>query len=114
MDDIALLVFVCVTANHLGLVEGAERVLGFPLHVINCCKCLTFWATLVFCKVCHSGWLDALAISFLASYSAIWLELLEGYIDTIYNKVYEIIYKGAEGNEASADTDEGDTDSPVP
>ena len=110
--DIAFIVFICVTANHLGLVKGIEKVVGFPLFIINCCKCFTFWSTLIYSK-CHCGWIDALAISFLASYSAIWLELLEGYVDIIYDKVYEKIYSRADDNETAADTDKGDTDSTV-
>lgn len=33
-----------------------------------------------------------LVISSIASYAAIWLELFEGYIDTLYKKLYDKIY----------------------
>jgi hypothetical protein len=48
-----------------------------------------------------------LAISFLTSYIAIWLELLEGFIDTLYLKLYEQIYPNPTDDTTSADPDEG-------
>lgn len=90
--DIACIVFVCVTANHLGLVKAVEKVVGFPLFIVNCCKCFSFWFVLAYCKTVKCGWIDSLAISFLASYCAIWFELLEGCFDTFYMKLYEKIY----------------------
>ena len=92
--DIASIIFVCVTMN-----------------IINCPKCCTFWTTVLlylwdvksFC-----GMLSLLAISFLASYSAIWLELLEAYIDTLYMKLYEKICR-TKDNTPAADANSGDT-----
>ena len=91
--DIASIIFVCVTANHLGLVSAIEEQLEKELVIFNCPKCFTFWSVLAFQFVtnCH-GLMKMLAVSFLASYLAIWLELLEGYIDTLYNKLYDTIY----------------------
>lgn len=94
--DIACIVFVCVTMNHLGLIGEIEHIYGHRLKVVNCPKCATFWATLLYCLWGISSFYGdiilVLAISFLASYIAIWLELLEGIIDTLYNKVYEKIF----------------------
>lgn len=107
--DIASIVFVCVTANHLGLIKAVEEVTGRDLPVINCPKCSSFWATLAYgCyNIATYGTLaTVLAISFLASYSAIWAELLEGFIDTLYLKVYGKIY-GTEDDATAADGDEG-------
>lgn len=42
-----------------------------------------------------------LAISFLASYSTLWLELLEGYVDTLYMKLYGKIFKPSDNTTAS-------------
>ena len=87
--DIASIVFVCVTMNHLGLIGKLEELVG-RLPVIDCPKCSAFWATLAY-TVWYVGFSDlplVLAISFLASYSALWLELLEAYIDTLYLKLY--------------------------
>ena len=112
--DIASIVFVCVTANHLGLISAVERVVGFPLFVINCCKCLSFWIVLFYCRMMGSGWIDGLAISFLASYSAIWLELIEGFIDALYTKIYENIYTKTKDNSSAAAGTIGDTDNTMP
>jgi hypothetical protein len=92
--DIASIIFACVTANHLGLIAAIERIIKRPLPIINCPKCFTFWSVLA-CEVCHVGFPDMylpLAISFLSSYLALWLELLEAYIDTLYTKLYDKIY----------------------
>ena len=104
--DIACIVFVCVTVNHLGLIAAIKAVTKRNrLWVLDCPKCLTFWATLAYQTAtvsCGSpqGLIAALptllAISLLASYAAIWLELIEGIIDLIYIKVYGKIYPTAD------------------
>ena len=90
--DIAAIVFACVTAIHLGLVKAIEDVAHRELRIVNCPKCFTFWSILTYTIITTRNAITSLAISFLASYIALWLELFEGYIDTIYNKVYEKIY----------------------
>lgn len=90
--DIACIVFVCVTANHLGLINAIEDVVGTELPVINCVKCSTYWFTLCYTLFATHDIILSFAISFLASYSAIWLELFEGIVDTYYNKLYDEIY----------------------
>ena len=97
--DIASIVFVCVTMNHLGLISTIEGIIKHSLPVVNCPKCASFWSVFVYGMAevdsslftLHSS-LRLLAISFLASYSALWLELLEGFIDTLYTKLYDTIY----------------------
>lgn len=114
--DIACIVFVCVTANHLGLVATAIGVFfkkRRTLPIISCPRCLTFWTTLAYgiaTVPCASpqgliaavpvasptGLIAAmprlLAISFLCAYLAIWLELAEGIIDKLYDHIYGKIY----------------------
>ena len=90
--DIAAIVFICVTANHLGLVKAFEDTLHRELKIVNCPKCLTWWSSLVYSVVTSCEPIPSLAISFLASYSAIWLELFEGYLDKIYIRLYDKIY----------------------
>ncbi|MBR1500071.1 MAG: hypothetical protein IJ615_10680 [Bacteroidaceae bacterium] len=98
--DIAAIVFACTAINHLGLVTAVEQLVRHHLPVVNCPKCLTFWSTLVLglsgdgiMSANPSGVVQWLAISFLASYSAIWLELIMYSIDTIYNRIYDKISK---------------------
>ena len=93
--DIAAIMFVCTTVNHLGLISAIERVIKHSLPVINCPKCITFWSVLAY-EVWYVGFPDihiAFAISLLCSYLAIWLELIMYAIDTLYNKIYGILEK---------------------
>lgn len=110
-SDIAWIVVACTSANHLGLIAAVERVLHRRLPVVNCPKCFTFWSTLAYLLACFLVGDDAplrgsglitvllsvvprmLAVSFLAAYSALWLELIMYFIDTIYNSIYDQINK---------------------
>jgi len=93
---IVSVVFICVTANHLGLVKAIEDTINRELRIVNCPKCLTFWSALAYSIMTSRDIIASLAISFLASYAAIWLELTEGIIDTFYNKIYGKIYSTAD------------------
>ena len=110
--DIAGIVFVCVTMNHLGLIKAVEEVVEQELPIINCPKCSTMWFTLAYTLFTLHEVITSLAISFLASYTAIWLELFEGCIDNLYLKIYEKIYNTTDDT-ASADTDNGNSASTV-
>ena len=114
--DIASIVFICVTANHLGLISAVEKVIGIRLPIINCPKCLTFWMTFCFCCYNISTYgtiLLVLAVSFLSSYAAIWLELFEGFIDTLYLKLYGKIATTNSHDTVASDSDCGDSASTV-
>lgn len=112
--DIACIVFVCVTANHLGLVGTAIGVFfkkRRTLPIISCPRCLTFWTTLAYgiatVPVASPQGLIAalprlLAISFLCAYLAIWLELAEGLIDKLYDHIYGKIYPATDTTDADA------------
>ena len=113
--DIACIVFVCVTANHLGLIGAAISVCfkkRRTLPIISCPKCLTWWTTMAYGAIltatyrygCHpSDVIYWLAISFLASYLALWLELAEGVIDKLYDYVYGKIYPTADSTDPDAE-----------
>lgn len=101
--DIASIVFVCVTANHLGLVKAIEDVIGTELPIVNCVKCFTWWVTFAYTAFAMHALILPLAISFLASYSALWLELLEAFIDTLYLKLYDKITTTHSDNAIAAD-----------
>ena len=111
--DIASIVFVCVTANHLGLVKAIEESTERDLAVVNCPKCSSFWSTLAYTIFVTHEPISSLAISFLASYIAIWLELLEGYIDILYLRLYDKIYPTSD-NTVAASPDKGNTPGSVP
>lgn len=118
--DVASIVFVCTSANHLGLVEAVEQVIGRTIPVVNCCKCFTFWSVLAYCSVgCNSfaallhgiPWM--LATSFLCAYLAVWLELAMGFIDRLYNCAYDKIYSPAADEPATSDTNGSNTEDGV-
>ena len=90
--DIASIVFVCVTMNHLGLVKAIEDVSKTEIPILNCPKCSSFWLVLTYTVLTSHDIIASLAVSFLSGYAAIWLELIEGIIDALYNKVYDEIY----------------------
>lgn len=112
--DIASIIFVCVTMNHLGLIKAVEDLVGrFP--IINCPKCVTMWSVLAY-GLWSVGFSDlpfVLAISFLSSYCALWLELIEGYIDTLYLKMYDKIFR-TQDNALASDPDEDYSASTLP
>ena len=91
-NDIACIVFVTVTMNHLGLISAIEEFFGTELPIVNCVKCSTWWMVLFYMLLSSQGMILSLAVSFFCSYSAIWLELFEGYLDTLYRKCYDKIY----------------------
>lgn len=107
--DTACILFVCVTANHLGLIPAIEDTLGIKLPIVNCCKCFTFWSILILWLVYSQPITVSVAVSFVSAYIAIWIELAEGYIDYIYNKIYEKIYDNAEDNTLTTTTGATDT-----
>ena len=110
--DIAGIVFVCVTMNHLGLIGKLEEIMG-ELPILDCPKCCSCWCVCAYTLFVSHEVITSLAISFLASYMALWLELFEGYIDTLYMKLYGKIYNTSDDT-ASADTNDGNSESAVP
>lgn len=90
-------------ANHLGLVEAIEDVVKCRIPILNCSKCCSFWCVLCYMMLVGQSVITSVAVSFLCAYAAIWLELVYGYIDTLYNRWYEKIY--TENAEADADTE---------
>ena len=110
-----MLTFSCVAANHLGLIPAMEKVIRHSIPIANCPRCLTFW--MVLATTFLSGWnmIASLAISFLCSYIAIWLELLMGFIDLKFNKIYATLYPTANDTDPSPTTNyEADTDGTLP
>ena len=110
--DIACIVFTCVTMNHLGLISAIENAIHRTLWIVNCPKCSTFWFVLAYCSVCCNRVAtipSMCAVSFLCSYLAVWLELFESFIDTLFMKLYEKIV--TTGNDGSAPADPECSDS---
>lgn len=108
--DICLLTLSCVLANHMGLISAVEEVIKRKLYIIDCVKCSTFWSVLILCLFIGFDVITSVAISFLFSYLAIWLELFFGFIDRCYEKLYNAIYKdSATSNKAYSDNSDAES-----
>lgn len=112
--DIAMIVFAVTAANHMGLIAAAEKIAGFKFPIVNCCKCGSFWISLIFGLIDFRsiGLIPIVAISFFAAWSAVWVELLMGYIDILYAKTYDRIYNSPTIAKTNSDTEnnaEGDS-----
>lgn len=83
----------CVCANHLGLVDAVERVIGCKLPIVNCSKCFSWWSCLAYCIITTHNIIPSFAISFLASISALWFDVFLGVCDNLYYYAYERVYK---------------------
>ena len=105
-----MITFSATAINHLGLVTAVEEVISRPLPVINCPKCLSFWATLIYgCSVCcdsiaalPSALPHLFALSMLCAWLAIWLDLAMGIIDQLYLYIYGKIYPTANSTDPDA------------
>lgn len=119
--SVAMIVFICTSMNHLGLIEAIENIIGFKIPIVDCCKCSSFWSTIVYllCEHWSIGLIAIIAIAFLACIAAVWLELAMGYIDTLYGRCYERIWNTpavskTDGDKGDTKTDnEGDTETKV-
>lgn len=95
--DVAMIMFSCVMAIHMGLVDSAIRAYNaksYDVPVITCPKCLTFWCVLIYMCICGCGFVHSIATSFVASYAAIWFDLFLGRLDNLYEKIATKIRKG--------------------
>ena len=101
--DIVMLVLSATLANHLGLVEAVEGVIRHKIPILNCSKCASFWVVLLCSLLSCQPLIASVAVSFVSAYAAVWLVLLYGYIDTLYNRWYENIYTEETGDDAGAE-----------
>lgn len=90
--DVAMIVLSAVLANHLGLIEAVEKVIRHEIPIVNCCKCLSFWAVFGYMLLAGNTVIASIATSFLCAWLATWIELLMGVIDYYYTKIYENFY----------------------
>ena len=105
-----MITFSVVAANHLGLVAAIERTLKHRLPIVNCPKCLSFWAVLAYGVLTLPNdklsivncQLSIITVALLSAWAAVWLELSMGFIDQLYLKIYEQIYPTADSTDADA------------
>jgi hypothetical protein len=95
-SDVAMILFSCVAANHLGLIQAVEKVLDRELPIMNCSRCFSFWCVLSYMAVATNEIIVPVATSFLCAALAPWLELLMGLTDKFFNYAYDKIYTTGE------------------
>jgi len=104
--DVLLITFSVVAANHLGLVAAVEGVIRHKLPIVNCPKCAAFWSVLAY--GCYGIAIDrtsiflTIAVAFLSAWSAVWIDLIMGIIDTVYIKVYDTLFTTADTTDTDA------------
>ena len=91
-NDVAMILFSCVSANHLGLIHAIENVIRRNIPVINCSRCCSFWFVLTYMIYVTQDIILSFATSFICAIIAPWTELLMGLLDVIFNKTYDKIY----------------------
>lgn len=101
--DAALITVSCVLFIQMGLSEAIQKVLHIRIQIISCPKCLTMWTNLTFLILSKNRILDAVAVSFLFAYIALWLALLYDSIAVLYNMCYEKITPTQDTPSAEAD-----------
>ena len=94
--DVAMILFSCVAANHLELIQAVEKVLDRELPIVNCSRCFSFWCVLSYMIVATNEIIVPVATSFFCAALAPWLELLMGFTDILYNKLYDTIFSATE------------------
>lgn len=108
------LMFIVVSANHLGLISKIEEKIGLRLPVINCVKCGTYWLVLIYLIVSTRDVIGAVALSFFFAYLAIWTELAMCVVDYLYMRIYEKVVSGTASDTSAPGSDNGDAPGSVP
>lgn len=88
---IAILAMIVATvAVHLGLPQAISKVL---VKVLGCYKCLSFWTTLIVLQLSGFSLQVAIPLSFLAAYISGWFAILLGFINKLYDKLWQRMNK---------------------
>ena len=90
--DVAMILFSCVAANHLGLVHAIEKAIDRELPIINCPRCFSFWCVLFYMMLTTRLAILSIATSFLCAALAPWVKLFMGISDKNYNGLYDEIF----------------------
>lgn len=100
MLGIASVFVSCVLFIHMGLGDAISEKLDIDFILLKCVKCITFWSTLayaiLFTKI---TWTACIAIAFLASYAALWADLVLSKVASIYDEKYNEILDSERDND---------------
>ena len=90
MVGVGLIFLSCCLFVHLGLGQAICKALKIKFVLFKCVKCLTFWSILAYTLFLTSyRWELCLAMSFVLSYSALWIDLCLAKLSKVYEKLYE-------------------------
>lgn len=103
MIDAAMVMASVVLANHMGLVEAAEKVTHRKFKLLNCSKCATFWLSLITMLVEGVPVVMSVAVAFVLAYAAMWFELLLAVIAKHYERTYDKISEAEADKDTAAD-----------
>lgn len=83
---IALIVMMtAVMAQHLGLSDAVAKVVS---KVLKCPRCLSFWTVLFVLVILGCDLIIAMGLSVLMAYLSIWIGLLLGKLNDLYDKLW--------------------------
>lgn len=86
MVVIALIVMMtAVMAQHLGLSDAVAKVVS---KVLKCPRCLSFWTVLFVLVMLGCDLIIAMGLSVLMAYLSIWIGLLLGKLNYLYDKLW--------------------------
>lgn len=86
MVVIALIVMMtAVMAQHLGLSDAVAKVVS---KVLKCPRCLSFWTVLFVLVMLGCDLIIAMGLSVLMAYLSIWIGLLLGKLNDLYDKLW--------------------------
>lgn len=103
--DAVLIMLSCTMFVQTGLSDAIQEGLHVRFRILSCQKCCSFWACLAYLILSGSRIVEAVAVSFLLSYFALWLALLLDALAVIYNKFYEYITQASRPSEVSGPGD---------
>ena len=108
--DAVMLTVACVLYINMGLHAAIVERTGIDLRITGCPKCASFWVTLASNIIHRCPFVECLAVSFLCSYSALWLTLGYEAMTKLYNNIYDKISNPGNAEAASDEDPEADTD----
>lgn len=87
MFRVALIVMMtAVMAQHLGLSDAVAKVLS---KILSCPRCLSFWSVLFVLVILGCNLIIAMGLSVLMAYLSIWIGLLLGKLNDLYEKLWQ-------------------------
>ena len=75
----------------MGLVDAIGKLIHYKFRVLSCPKCSVLWCSLGWHLVNSTPLIDAVFVSFLSSYAALWLAMLYDALAIMYNKLYDTL-----------------------